>query len=424
MLDAVGERMRGGSAASTRLTLGGHEVLVDADWPNEGDALGASFLTGAKDVGGAGDFMRVGADELLLASSFHLASAAGTEDAPRWSLWGRGTRSSFSGRDGELTLDGDVLTGLVGADYESGKALLGVALAWSAGDGSYKGAGGDGELESKLASLYPYLRYTLSERLSVWGAVGMGEGNLTLETPTGDKMETGLSLAMAALGARGALLSGAGYELAVKSDLTFVHTESEKTTGLASAEAQTRRLRLVLEGSHEVNFGSASLTPSVQVGMRYDGGDAETGAGVELGGGVRFAASGLTMEVRGRGLLAHEDRDYEEWGVSASAVISPGSEGRGLSMRVGSAWGAASSRADRIWTGGAAGLAGEADLPGASLDAEVAYGLDALRGLLTPYTGVALSENGETWRAGARWTLGPAVTLSLEAILIEPASGS
>ena len=421
MLDAVGERMRGGSAAATRLTLGGHEVLVDADWPKEGEALDASSLTGeAADASAS----RVSLSELLLASSFHLASAAGTEDVPRWSLWGRGARSSFNGRDGELTLDGDVLTGLVGADYESGKALLGVALAWSAGDGSYKGAGGRGELESKLASLYPYLRYTLSERLSVWGAVGMGEGNLTLKTPTGEKMETGLSLAMAALGVRGALLSGAGYELAVKSDLTLVHTESEETTGLASAQAQTRRLRLVLEGSREVNFGGASLTPSVQVGMRYDGGDAETGAGVELGGGVRFAASGLTMEVRGRGLLAHEDRDYEEWGVSASAVISPGSEGRGLSMRVGSAWGAASSRADRVWTGGAAGLAGEADLPGASLDAEVAYGLDALRGLLTPYTGVALSENGETWRAGARWTLGPAVTLSLEAILIEPARGS
>ena len=128
------------------------------------------------------------------------------------------------------------------------------------------------------------------------------------------------------------------------------------------------------------------------------------------------------MGVRVRGLLAHEERDYEEWGVSASAVFSPGSEGRGFSMRVGSAWGAASGGADRIWTGGAAGLAREADLPGASLDAEVAYGLDALRGLLTPYTGVALSENGETWRAGARWTLGPALALSLEASLTEPAS--
>ena len=446
VLDAVGERMRGGSAASTRLTLGGREVLLDAEWPKEGEARGASFLTGAKGAVGAGDFLRGGADprerehlfvhkaadasssrassmsELLLASSFHLASAEGTGNAPRWSLWGRGARSSFNGRDGELTLDGGVSTGLVGADYESGKALLGVALAWSAGDGSYKGAGAGGELESKLASVYPYLRYTVSERLSVWGVVGMGEGDLTLQTEAGETMETDLSLSMAALGVRGALLSRADYELAVKSDFTFVQTESEKTRGLASAEAETRRLRLALEGSREMDFGRGSLTPSVEVGLRYDGGDAETGAGVELGGGVRYAASGLTMDVRVRGLLAHEERDYEEWGVSASAVFSPGSEGRGFSMRVGSAWGAASGGADRIWTGGAAGLAREADLPGASLDAEAAYGLDALRGLLTPYTGVALSENGETWRAGARWTLGPALALSLEASLTEPAS--
>ena len=446
VLDAVGERMRGGSAASTRMTLGGREVLLDAEWPKEGEARGASFLTGAKGAVGAGDFLRGRADprerehlfvhkaadasssrassmsELLLASSFHLASAEGTGNAPRWSLWGRGARSSFNGRDGELTLDGGVSTGLVGADYESGKALLGVALAWSAGDGSYKGAGAGGELESKLASVYPYLRYTVSERLSVWGVVGMGEGDLTLQTEAGETMETDLSLSMAALGVRGALLSRADYELAVKSDFTFVQTESEKTRGLASAEAETRRLRLALEGSREMDFGRGSLTPSVEVGLRYDGGDAETGAGVELGGGVRYAAPGLTMDVRVRGLLAHEERDYEEWGVSASAVFSPGSEGRGFSMRVGSAWGAASGGADRIWTGGAAGLAREADLPGASLDAEVAYGLDALRGLLTPYTGVALSENGETWRAGARWTLGPALALSLEASLTEPAS--
>ena len=53
----------------------------------------------------------------------------------------------------------------------------------------------------------------------------------------------------------------------------------------------------MLEGSREMDLGAGSLTPSVEVGLRYDGGDAETGAGVELGGGVRYAASGLTMEV-------------------------------------------------------------------------------------------------------------------------------
>ena len=51
--------------------------------------------------------------------------------------------------------------------------------------------------------------------------------------------------------------------------------------------------------------------------------------------------------------------------------------------------------------------------PGARLEAEAGYGFDARRGLLTPYTGVALTESGEVWRAGARWRLGPAFEVSL-----------
>ena len=49
------------------------------------------------------------------------------------------------------------------------------------------------------------------------------------------------------------------------------------------------------------------------------------------------------------------------------------------------------------------------------------YGLGAMRGLLTPYTGVALTGGGETWRAGARFRLGPSLEVSLEASLTEPA---
>ena len=59
--------------------------------------------------------------------------------------------------------------------------------------------------------------------------------------------------------------------------------------------------------------------------------------------------------------------------------------------------------------------------PDARLDAEVGYGLNAPRGLLTPYTGVAVSENGKTWRAGARWKLGAAFEVNIEASLKESA---
>ena len=399
VLDAVGARIEGNSPGSTQLTLGGHQVVLGASWPGaEGTLLGAGVL--GPDLRETKDLLRVEADDspaqeistagLLMASSFHMASAGGEgKDADgRWSLWARGSRASFSGKEDALTLEGDVSTGLVGADYERGRVLAGVTLAYSTGEGSYTATGARGEVESTLASAHPYLRYTVSERLSVWGVLGLGEGGLTIEVEnTGgivERMETDISMGMAAFGARGKLASVAGYALEVKTDVLLVWTESEAVTNLVSAEARTQRLRLSLEGSREVKLGGGSvLTPSLEVGLRFDAGDAETGSGVELGGGLGWTnAKGLSVEVRARGLLAHEERDYEEWGMSASVVFSAGSGGRGLSMRAGSAWGAASGGVGRIWTGQAAGLAGSADLPGASLDAEVAYGLDAMRGLL------------------------------------------
>ena len=55
--------------------------------------------------------------------------------------------------------------------------------------------------------------------------------------------------------------------------------------------------------------GRLSLQPSLEVGLRRDGGDAETGAGVDLGGGlvVSDTLSGLSADVRVRTLLAHQD---------------------------------------------------------------------------------------------------------------------
>ena len=209
----------------------------------------------------------------------------------------------------------------------------------------------------------------------------------------------------------------------MKSDVLIVRTESDETTGLAGAKAGTRRLRLSLEGSREVKFEGGVLRPSLEVGLRHDGGDAETGSGVELGGGLRWAGSGgLAVEVRARGLLAHEESDYEEWGVSASVNYSPGAGGRGLSIRAGSTWGAASGGAERLWSQHtASGLARSGDLEpdDASFEAEVAYGLGAMGGLLTPYSGLSISEGGHTFRAGGRFKLGERLTMSLEGDLHE-----
>ena len=281
-------------------------------------------------------------------------------------------------------------------------------------------SGCSGDLESTLTGLYPYARYRFGERLSAWGILGHGRGELTLGAAGRSPVETDIEMNMAAVGGRGVLLPASkegGFELALRSDALMTWTSSDERESLAEAEVETSRLRLALEASREIGLASgARLTPSLEVGLRYDGGDAETGSGVELGGGLRYAGSGFTIHVNARGLVAHADSDYEEWGVSGSVRFAPGAGGRGLSMRLGSSWGAPAGGAEQLWAGrSASGLIGSGEFdPGARLDAEVGYGFDGMGGLLTPYGGASVSETAQTFRAGGRFRLGRRLSMSLE----------
>ena len=111
--------------------------------------------------------------------------------------------------------------------------------------------------------------------------------------------------------------------------------------GLLGATERTRLVRMMLEGAGTLPFALGGvLTPTVEAGLRYDTGDAETGAGLEVGGGLGYAARRLSVTVNARGLLAHQDTAYEEWGFSGAMTVTPSADGRGLSMRLGSGWGA------------------------------------------------------------------------------------
>ena len=432
---AIDGRLSGGAAG---VVLGGHSLTGGAEREDLESRLAEALLKerearlGRGGEAPASSVREVAMSDLLLASSFHMASAEKVDAGSRWSLWGRGARSSFEGAEGDLSLDGDVTTATVGFDYERARWLVGVALSRSAGDGSYKAggacdAGCAGEVESTLTGVYPYARYRVSGTFSLWGAVGHGQGEMTLTPGGSSPVEADVAMGMAAAGARGVVLparEAGGFELALRADVLVTNTRSDAAAGLAETEAQTSRVRLVLEGSRSLRFGDAVLTPSLEIGFRNDSGDAETGGGVEAGGSVRWASGALTTEVRARGLLSHGDSGYEEWGLSASVAYAPGSGGRGLTLRAGSSWGASAGGAERLWSQAAGLSPGGAFEPGvAGFEAEAAWGLDASRGLLTPYTGVAVSGNAETWRAGARWKPGAATEVSLEASLTEQASG-
>ena len=263
--------------------------------------------------------------EMLTSSSFTLT--ADTAGGDHGALWGRGAVSSFDGRTGGFGLDGEVVSVILGIDRTKGPAVVGVALGHSRGEGAYRSADGEaahGEIATTLIGIYPYARYEVNERLSVWGVGGHGMGTMTL-TPEGlAPMATNTDLVMAALGGRGVLrqpLDGIGLELAVRSDVLAVRTTTKALRGsgvnLAATAAAVTRLRLGLEGTWH-NVLPLGLVPTFEIGVRYDGGDAETGFGADLGSGLTWAdpVRGIRAAFHARGLVGHEDDGFQELGLS------------------------------------------------------------------------------------------------------------
>ena len=191
-------------------------------------------------------------------------------------------------------------------------------------------------------------------------------------------------------------------------------------------------MRLALEGSRAFQVGGGGvLTPWLELALRHDGGDAETGTGVELGGGVSYADadSGLSVEARARMLVAHADSDYGEWGVSGAVRLDPGARGRGLSLSLSPTLGAASSAAERLWGAQPPGdfaPAGDGSEASRGLQGELGYGLalfgDRFTG--TPNLGFGLSDSAREYRIGWRLTSAvrgdPGFEVSLDATRQEP----
>ena len=379
--------------------------------------------------------------QLALTSEFRIESEP-AEDAPVWTTWGRVAATGFKASPEGLVLDGDVATGFLGFDVARERWLSGVAVSLSRGDGSFElretladvGIGG-GSVESRLTSLYPYARYRLGEHTDVWAMAGYGTGELTLAERTAGNparnvvTTTGMSMRMGALGARGRVVSPedpGDLEVAVRTDAFWVRTQSDAVASansrrLEASTGDASRVRLLLEGSRTAELGDsgATFTPSAEVGLRHDGGDAETGTGVVGGVGARLAAPGVAVEVAVSSLIAHDEREHEGWGVSGSIRIDPGATGRGLSLSVAPRWGASVAGVERLWSrDGAVGLAdGRESGSGDGLAAELGYGLRAPagRGVLTPYMGGEWSDGGvSSYRLGARWTIAPRTTLGLE----------
>ena len=414
---------------------------ASADRPGSGpgQAFGGGY--GPDNTHGLGQSRTMTGLEALLGSSF---TATGETDSSGGNLafWGRAAQSSFDGREGAFSLDGETTTAMLGADYARSNWLVGLALMQSSGEGGYADAGtgsvrcpqdldaetravlcngavreGDGDVEASLTAAVPYAAIQPSERLRLWGAAGYGTGEVTLKPEVGGALSSDISWTMAAAGARSDLLppprEGNGLALALTTDVLWARTSSEKTHELAASDSDVTRLRLGLEGGYAIAMeGGGSLMPRVEIGARHDGGDAETGFGVELGGGIAWTgpAIGLSLDLSGRTLIAHGNDDLEVRGFAASLAFdpNPGTE-RGLSLTLTQDWGGwAQGGLDALFaTDPLADRTGTAEAT-SRWQAEAAYGFPAFSGRFTgsPHVGLGLATGARDYTLG--WRLSPA----------------
>ena len=352
--------------------------------------------------------------EALPGSTF--AFTEGSKETGFAAFWGRGAVTSFDGQEGELTLDGEVSSAMLGADFSRDALLAGLMVSHSRGEGGYHSPNGNGEVESTLTALFPYGCYALSERVSVWGMAGYGEGTLTLTPENQAPMRPDMDLVMGALGVRGVLLDGraGGLTLVAKSDAFAVHTSTGAVTGLAASRGDVTQVRLALEGSQLIRLGGdAVLTPSLELGVRHDGGDAETGFGADIGAGLALSSPsrGFSAEIRARGLLTHEADGIRERGISGTLAWDPAPDSdRGISFNLSQTVGGPS-------TGGADALLARPTLAGIGaqedegplarrLEARLGYGLGVFddRWTATPELGIGLSDTGREVHLGWRLT--------------------
>ena len=348
-------------------------------------------------------------DEILASTSF--SHTKETTTGASLTYWGQGVRSGFKGKDGQLSLDGDVSGFMMGVDWSDYNRVYGLMLSRNKAEISYSNEASSGNMDMKVTAIVPYAGMHINDDVEIWGALGFGSGELTRTEKDADDIITDLSWRMVAFGTSGDLPSQQiipGADLRWRSDVLWTQTKADAVEDqLDEVSGKTLRKRLGVESVWEYQLATGALfRPSLEVGLRHDSGDAETGFGLDIGGGFEWSdpGRGLAVLVKGRKLVLHDKTDFEDWGVRLTAVYDPTPETReGFSARISQQLGGVSPDEQ-------GSLLKNDQLPGVNdttqsdrWEAEIAYGISQGEVMVgTSYMSVEGQTEAETTRLGYR----------------------
>ena len=314
--------------------------------------------------------------------------------------------------------NGDLFSLQLGLDAQlNARTILGLSVSKSQARLDYTdsrlGASGDYDLD--MTSVHPYLGWATGG-MDFWATAGYGDGELEIseDRALGEAIPTSdLSVQTYALGASGIVMETDRTSLRLKGEAMSSTVELDGNAQITAVTRDLSRLRMTLEATRAQALDSgAQFEGSVEAGLRYDGGDGETGTGAEVGGSLRYASlgGGLVMEGKVRTLVGGKG-EAEEWGLSGLIKFAPSADGRGLSFSLTPSYGVTTGGVQQLWQQGlidegrAGSSQGSSKGYSPSLDVRLDYGMHAFRGpgLMTPYAELSLGDSGDTHRLGLQW---------------------
>ena len=353
-------------AATSNLANGG---LAGSDpfhpWRGASDPMRSTFPNdGGWSNGGHRAGAALGSSRLLHGTAFEMPLVGGPKRNSSWAMWGAADFQSFSGKPEEGGYDGSMSTAYLGVDGRGDAWVAGASVSRTRAESDYdfesqagtdNATSGKGTMSTDLTVFHPYAQWSLGEKGRAWVMGGFGTGEAELEREGADSPQpSDMTVTMGMAGVRVELGRPGGVDFALRGDVGTAQLETKDGLGaLDELQVSAQRARIGLETSLPlvVEDGSA-LTPFLDVGARVDGGDGQTGTGVEVAAGIRFGGKSVRFEAKGRTLVMHEgetDDDYSETGGSATLMVAPGTNGRGLSLSLSPRWGASADSTDQLW---------------------------------------------------------------------------
>lgn len=264
-------------------------------------------------------------------------------------LWGNAEFRNLSDDNMQvMAYEGNVTSANVGVDRRVGEnAVGGVSMTLASGSVDYTDPElAMGELSTSITSINPYLGWQMANGAQLWAVAGFGWGEVEFEEPT-NSQASDLSQTMFAAGVNLSLMSsdqlfgGGTTSLNLNSEAAITNAEVDEGGSLENTTLNASRYRVMFEGLYTKKLASnAVLTPSIEAGLRHDGGDGTTGSGFEFGAGLGYSVGRLEVNLNSQSLLTHSDaEDYQDWSLSGTVALKPSSDGQGLSMSLGSTLG-------------------------------------------------------------------------------------